>query len=246
MKQTLILLKKWEPSHSFSDKYGDKVRVVKIGDYNTEFCGGDHVSNTNELGLFKIVSEAGVGAGIRRIEAVTGSDAFRFMQNRVDLLDQVTNDLKVSQEKEVPHRVQELQSQLKDLQKTNESLQAKIAAQQANQVFDNVQTTKNGQLIAAEINVAGMGQLRQLADQWRQKALSDFLVLGTANGDKANLLVAVSDEKAKQVKAGDLIKAIAPAINGGGGGRPTLAQAGGKNPAGISQALKQANDYLNQ
>ena len=230
----------------FSDKYGDKVRVVKIGDYNTEFCGGDHVSNTNELGLFKIVSEAGVGAGIRRIEAVTGSDAFRFMQNRVDLLDQVTNDLKVSQEKEVPHRVQELQSQLKDLQKTNESLQAKIAAQQANQVFDNVQTTKNGQLIAAEINVAGMGQLRQLADQWRQKALSDFLVLGTANGDKANLLVAVSDEKAKQVKAGDLIKAIAPAINGGGGGRPTLAQAGGKNPAGISQALKQANDYLNQ
>ena len=229
----------------FSDKYGDKVRVVKIGDYNTEFCGGDHVNNTNELGLFKIVSEAGVGAGIRRIEAVTGSDAFQFMQKRVDLLDQVSNDLKVSQEKEVPHRIQELQSQLKDLQKTNESLQAKIASQQAGQVFDNVKETKNGGLIAAQVNVAGMSQLRQLADQWRQKGLSDFLVLGTANDDKANLLVAVSDEKAKQVKAGDLIKAIAPAINGGGGGRPTMAQAGGKNPAGIPQALEKAEEYLN-
>lgn len=229
----------------FSDKYGDKVRVVKIGDYNTEFCGGDHVNNTNELGLFKIVSEAGVGAGIRRIEAVTGSDAFQFMQKRVDLLDQVSNDLKVSQEKEVPHRIQELQSQLKDLQKTNESLQAKIASQQAGQVFDNIKETKNGGLIAAQVNVAGMGQLRQLADQWRQKGLSDFLVLGTANDDKANLLVAVSDEKAKQVKAGDLIKAIAPAINGGGGGRPTMAQAGGKNPAGIPQALEKAEEYLN-
>lgn len=229
----------------FSDKYGDKVRVVKIGDYNTEFCGGDHVNNTNELGLFKIVSEAGVGAGIRRIEAVTGSDAFQFMQKRVDLLDQVSNDLKVSQEKEVPHRIQELQSQLKDLQKTNENLQAKIASQQAGQVFDNIKETKNGGLIAAQVNVAGMGQLRQLADQWRQKGLSDFLVLGTANDDKANLLVAVSDEKAKQVKAGDLIKAIAPAINGGGGGRPTMAQAGGKNPAGIPQALEKAEEYLN-
>ncbi len=230
----------------FSDKYGDKVRVVKIGDYNTEFCGGDHVQNTNELGLFKIVSEAGVGAGIRRIEAVTGSDAFKFMQERTDLLDAVANELKVSQEKEVPHRVQELQTQLKDLEKDNANLQAKIAAQQASQVFDDVQDTKQGRLIAAELNVAGMGQLRQLADQWRAKGQSDFLVLATANGDKANLLVAVSDTKAKKVKAGDLIKAIAPAINGGGGGRPTLAQAGGKNPAGIKQALQQANDYLNQ
>ncbi|WP_251547192.1 alanine--tRNA ligase [Limosilactobacillus caecicola] len=229
----------------FSDKYGDKVRVVKIGDFNTEFCGGDHVKNTNELGLFKIVSEAGVGAGVRRIEAVTSSDAFKFLQDRVDLLNQVSGDLKISQEQEVPHRVQELQTQLKDLQKANEDLQAKIAAQQAGQVFDNVQDTKQGTLIAAEINVAGMGQLRQLADQWRQKNLSDILVLGTANGEKANLLVAVSDEKSQTIKAGDLIKAIAPAINGGGGGRPTLAQAGGKKPAGIQDALSQAVEYLN-
>ena len=230
----------------FSDKYGDKVRVVKIGDYNTEFCGGDHVKNTNELGLFKIVSEGGVGAGVRRIEAVTSSDAFNFLQDRDDLLNKVATDLKVAQIKEVPHQVEALQSDLKEAQKQSAALQAKIAAQQANNVFENVQKTANGSLIAAEVQVAGMGQLRQLADSWRAKSLSDVLVLGTANDGKANLLVAVSDDKVKDgLKAGDLIKAIAPAINGGGGGRPNLAQAGGKKPEGIQDALKQAADYLN-
>lgn len=231
----------------FSDKYGDKVRVVKIGDFNTEFCGGDHVKNTNELGLFKIVSEGGVGAGVRRIEAVTSSDAFKFLQDRDDLLTKSAASLKVAQIKEVPHQVETLQNELKEAQKQNESLQAKIAAQQANNVFENVQATKNGSLIAAEVQVAGMGQLRQLADAWRSKALSDVLVLATASDGKANLLVAVSDDKTKEgLKAGDLIKAIAPAINGGGGGRPNLAQAGGKNPAGIKEALSQAKDYLDK
>lgn len=231
----------------FSDKYGDKVRVVKIGDFNTEFCGGDHVKNTNELGLFKIVSEGGVGAGVRRIEAVTSSDAFKFLQDRDDLLTKSAASLKVAQIKEVPHQVETLQNELKEAQKQNESLQAKIAAQQANNVFENVQATKNGSLIAAEVQVAGMGQLRQLADTWRSKARSDVLVLATASDGKANLLVAVSDDKTKEgLKAGDLIKAIAPAINGGGGGRPNLAQAGGKNPAGIKEALSQAKDYLDK
>lgn len=231
----------------FSDKYGDKVRVVKIVDFNTEFCGGDHVKNTNELGLFKIVSEGGVGAGVRRIEAVTSSDAFKFLQDRDDLLTKSAASLKVAQIKEVPHQVETLQNELKEAQKQNESLQAKIAAQQANNVFENVQATKNGSLIAAEVQVAGMGQLRQLADAWRSKALSDVLVLATASDGKANLLVAVSDDKTKEgLKAGDLIKAIAPAINGGGGGRPNLAQAGGKNPAGIKEALSQAKGYLDK
>lgn len=231
----------------FSDKYGDKVRVVKIGDFNTEFCGGDHVKNTNELGLFKIVSEGGVGAGVRRIEAVTSSDAFKFLQDRDDLLTKSAASLKVAQIKEVPHQVETLQNELKEAQKQNESLQAKIAAQQANNVFENVQATKNGSLIAAEVQVAGMGQLRQLADTWRSKALSDVLVLATASDGKANLLVAVSDDKTKEgLRAGDLIKTIAPAINGGGGGRPNLAQAGGKNPAGIKDALDQAKNYLDK
>ena len=229
----------------FSDKYGDKVRVVKIGDYNTEFCGGDHVKNTNELGLFKIVSEGGVGAGVRRIEAVTSSDAYDFLQKRNAMLEEVAGDLKAAQIKEVPHQVANLQEELKQANKQVEAFQAKIAAQQANNVFDDVQETKKGKLIAAEVKVAGMGQLRQLADSWRAKGLSDVLVLGTANDGKANLLVAVSDGKVKAgLKAGDLIKAIASAIKGGGGGRPNLAQAGGKDPAGIPAALKLAKEYL--
>lgn len=231
----------------FSDKYGDKVRVVKIGDYNTEFCGGDHVKNTNELGLFKIVSEGGVGAGVRRIEAVTSSDAFKFLQDRDNLLTETADELKTAQIKEVPHQVAALQADLKEAQKKSAALEAKIAAQQANNVFENVQDTKQGRLIAAEVKVAGMGQLRQLADSWRAKQLSDVLVLGTANDGKANLLVAVSDDKVKAgLKAGDLIKSIAKAINGGGGGRPNLAQAGGKNPAGIQDALKLAKEYMDK
>ena len=228
----------------FSDKYGDTVRVVKIGDFNTEFCGGDHVKNTNELGLFKIVSEGGVGAGVRRIEAVTASDAFKFMQERLDLLDQAASEVKAVRVKDVPHRLTEIQADLKETKKANEALQAKVAAQQAGAVFDKVEATAKGSLIAAVVKVAGMGQLRQMADEWRQKNLSDVLVLGTAVDDKANLLVAVSDAKSKELKAGDLIKAIAPAINGGGGGRPTLAQAGGKNPAGLQTAIDQAKEWM--
>ena len=231
----------------FSNKYGKRVRVVKIGDFNTEFCGGDHVKNTNELGLFKIVSEGGVGAGIRRIEAVTASDAFAFMQDRVDWLDQVAADLKVSQQKDVPHQVSELSKQLKQTKKQVAALQSKIAAQQASDVFGDVQQTAKGTLIAAQVKVAGMGQLRELADQWRDKELSEVLVLATANGDKANMLVAVSDDGVKKgLKAGNIIKAIAPAINGGGGGRPNLAQAGGKKAAGIPTALKQAAELMNK
>lgn len=231
----------------FSEKYGDRVRVVKIGDYNTEFCGGDHVKNTNELGLFKIVSEGGVGAGIRRIEAVTASDAYQFMQKRVDLLTNVAADLKVAQLKEVPHRVSELSEQLKAANNKVESLEAKMAAQQAANVFSNVQQTAAGTLIAAAVKVAGMGQLRKLADEWRNKNLSDVLVLATPNGEKANMLVAVSDQGVKNgLKAGDIIKQLAPAINGGGGGRPTMAQAGGSNPAGIDEAIQQAAKILNK
>lgn len=231
----------------FSEKYGDVVRVVKIGDFNTEFCGGDHVKNTNEIGLFKIVSEAGVGAGVRRIEAVTASDAYQLLNQREELLTQTAAILKAPQIKEVPHKVEGLQDELKQLQRQNDSLQAKIAAQQAQDVFSNVQKTSKGTLIAEQVQVAGMDQMRQLADSWRAKQLSDVLVLATANDDKVNMLVAVSDDKIKAgVKAGDIIKAIAPAVGGGGGGRPNLAQAGGKKPAGIGQALKLAGQFLNE
>ena len=229
----------------FSEKYGDKVRVVKINDFNTEFCGGNHVRNTNEIGIFKIVSEAGVGAGVRRIEAVTAGDAYQLLHEREELLKQSAEVLKAPQVKELPRKIEALQMELKEVQRVNDSLQSKLTSQQATDVFSNIQETAKGTLVAEQVQVNGMDQLRQLADTWRSKSISDILVLAAVVGEKVNLIVGVSEDKVKEgLKAGEIIKAIAPAVGGGGGGRPNLAQAGGKNPAGIEQALSQAKEFL--
>ena len=230
----------------FSEKYGETVRVVKAGDYSMEFCGGNHVDNTNELGLFKIVSESGVGAGVRRIEAVTSKEAFEFLEQRNDLLQEAAAEMKVVQLKEVPRKVEAMQAQIKELEQQKEALEAKFASQQAKDVFKDVKEVNGHTLIAAQVKVSGMDQLRQLADQWKEQQLSDVLVLATAPAkDKVNLIVAVSDAKIKAgLKAGDLIKEIAPLVGGGGGGRPNLAQAGGKEPAGIQAALEKASAWL--
>lgn len=223
----------------FSEKYGDKVRVVSVGDFSVEFCGGTHVKNTREIGLFKIVSESGVGAGIRRIEAVTSKDAFKLLNDRNKELNQIAGGLKVNQLKDVPTRVVQLQDEIKALQQKQQTLEAKLAGQQAQNVFNDKKQAGKNTIITGIIKDAGMDQLRQLADTWRSKQLSDVLVLGTGSGQKANLIVAVTDDKVKSgLKAGDLIKAIASNIKGGGGGRPNMAQAGGKDPSGLDQAMK--------
>lgn len=231
----------------FGDKYGDTVRVVTIGDFNREFDGGTHPTNTAALGLFKITGESGIGAGIRRIEAVTSQEAYEYLTQQQDELAQAANTLKIDQVANVPAKVEQLQAELKASQKTVEGLQAKLAAQEAAGIFDHSEQAGAHTLIAKAVKVAGMNELRQLADQWRTKQASDVLVLATANEGKVSLLVAAS-EAANQagIKAGALIKAIAPAIGGGGGGRPDLAQAGGKNPAGIADALAQAKQVLAQ
>ena len=232
----------------FGDKYGDTVRVVKVGDYSMEFCGGTHVANTNEIGLFKIVSESGVGAGVRRIEAVTSEEAFEFLEERNQLLRQSADELKIVQIKEVPRKIEQLQEQVKLLEQQKQALEDKFASQQAGDIFKNVKEINGKTLIAGQVNVSGMSQLRQLADQWKEKQLSDVLVLATATADgKVNLITAISGDTVKEgYKAGDLIKAIAPKVGGGGGGRPDLAQAGGKKPEGIQEALKAAEDWLNK
>jgi len=230
----------------FSEKYGKVVRVVSAGDFVTEFCGGHHVKNTNEIGLFKITSESGVGAGVRRIEAVTSGAAYKYLNDHNNILNTVAADLKVTQIDDVEPKVQALQAQVKELQQKQAALEGKLAGQQAGAVFDHVATAGNYSLISGTVQVSKMDQLRALADTWREKALSDVLVLGAEVNGKANLIVAVSADKQKQVKAGDLIKAISPKINGGGGGRPNLAQAGGKNPAGLPDAMTAANDWLTE
>lgn len=229
----------------FDNKYGDKVRVVSAGDFSVEFCGGNHVKNTNELGLFKITSESGVGAGVRRIEAVTSGDAFKYLNNEENILKQIAINTKTNKLEEVPNRINQLQEEIKELQQKQETLETKIANQQADSVFENVQNAGNLKVITGVLKVSGMGQLRQLADTWRNKNLSDVLVLGTSINGKANLIVAVSDDQVKAgIKAGDLIKAISSEINGGGGGRPNLAQAGGSNPEGLAKAMDAAIEWL--
>ncbi|TPR18546.1 alanine--tRNA ligase [Apilactobacillus timberlakei] len=229
----------------FDNKYGDKVRVVSAGDFSVEFCGGNHVKNTNELGLFKITSESGVGAGVRRIEAVTSGDAFKYLNNEENILKQIAINTKTNKLEEVPNRINQLQEEIKELQQKQETLETKMANQQADSVFENVQNAGNLKVITGVLKVSGMGQLRQLADTWRNKNLSDVLVLGTSIKGKANLIVAVSDDQVKAgIKAGDLIKAISSEINGGGGGRPNLAQAGGSNPEGLAKAMDAAIEWL--
>ncbi|MCH4171842.1 MAG: alanine--tRNA ligase [Lactobacillus sp.] len=229
----------------FSEKYGDVVRVVNVGDWSIELCGGTHVNNTSEIGLFKIQSESAVGAGVRRIEAVTSQAAFEYLSKQQALLQQTAQSLKVVKTDEVVDKVAQLKDQVRDLTKANDRLKAKFAQEQVSDIFTNVQSAGDYSIITGQLQVDGMNALRQLADQWKQKQASDVLVLGTAQGDKVSLIVAVAAATVKKgIKAGDLIKAIAPMVNGGGGGRPDMAQAGGKKPAGLPDALKQAVTWL--
>ncbi|CAM4377152.1 alanine--tRNA ligase [Weissella hellenica] len=229
----------------FTEKYGETVRVVSIGDYNVEFDGGTHADSTAALGMFKIVSEQGTGAGVRRIEAVTGAGAMRLFKLHDEWLNDVATQVKAPQLSEINDKVVGLQTALKDAERQVASLEQKLANQAANDAFAKPQQVNNYTLIATEMAVESMDVLRSTADNWKQSTPSDVLVLAANLGEKVNLLVAVSPQAIKQgIKAGELVKTIAPAIGGGGGGRPDMAQAGGKNPAGITDAFKAATEWL--
>ncbi|AGY81454.1 MULTISPECIES: alanine--tRNA ligase [Carnobacterium] len=231
----------------FGEKYGDKVRVVNVGDYSIELCGGVHVGNTSEIGIFKITSESGIGAGVRRIEAVTSEAAYKLVQTEQKQLNEVAALVKAQQTQDVITKVQQLQNELKEIQKENESLQAKLANDQAGDIFKDVKEVNGITVVAAKVDVKDMNQLRQLADQWKQQAVSNVLALGFAKDGKVNLLTAIDAETIKKgFKAGDLIKTIAPLVGGGGGGRPDMAQAGGKNPAGLPEALEKVSEWIKE
>ena len=230
----------------FGEKYGHDVRVVKIADYSLELCGGNHVKNTEDIGAFKILSESGIGAGTRRIEAVTSKEAYEAFKKEESLLQGTASLVKSPQLKNVPDKVAALQEQLRLLQKENTQLQQKMANAQSGEIFSKIKNISGVTLIAEKVQVKDMNQLRQLADQWKQKKASQVLVLASGQEEKANLLVAVSKELQEKIQAGFLIKAIAPFVKGGGGGRADLAQAGGKDPAGIETALQKAEEYISE
>ena len=229
----------------FGEKYGDIVRVVSIDDYSIELCGGTHVKNTADIGLFKITTESGIGAGVRRIVARTSEGAINWVEERLDILSETAQLTKAQTIERVTERIKNLYDELQTLRRENESLNAKLANVQAGDIFGNVQTVGDYTLIAEKVDAKDMDQLRQMADKWKESQPSDVLVLALANEGKVNMLAAVTDSAVGTgLKAGDLIKEIAPFVGGGGGGRPDMAQAGGKDPAGLDDAMKAAKKWL--
>ncbi|MGT2915556.1 alanine--tRNA ligase [Streptococcus dysgalactiae] len=218
----------------FGEKYGKTVRVVQIGDYSVELCGGTHLSNTSEIGLFKILKEEGIGSGTRRILAVTGQQAFESFRKQEDALKEIAHTLKAPQIDQVPAKVVSLSEQLRDLQKENAELKEKAAAAQAGDVFKEVKEVNGLRYIASQVSVSDAGALRTFADNWKQKDYSEVLVLVAAIGEKVNVLVA---SKSKEVHAGNMIKTLAPIVSGRGGGKPDMAMAGGSDASKISDLI---------
>ncbi|MFK7694246.1 alanine--tRNA ligase [Paenibacillus sp. HJGM_3] len=228
----------------FGEKYGDVVRVVQVGDYSIELCGGCHVRNTAEIGLFKLVSESGIGSGVRRIEAVTGRGAYMYMEQQLGLLKEAAGLLKAGIA-DVPKRVESLQQQLRELGRENESLRGKLSAVEAGSLTDRAKTVGGVTLLAAQVNAADMDSLRLIVDQAKAKLGSAVIVLGAVSDDKVNLVAAVTpDLVAKGHHAGKLVKEAAAVCGGGGGGRPDMAQAGGKDPSKLGAALETVERML--
>lgn len=225
----------------FGEKYGKNVRVVKIGDYSVELCGGTHTATTSEIGLFKIIKEEGIGSGVRRIVAVTGQKAYEAFKDAENTLNEVAAVVKAPQAAQVVPKVTAMHEELKAAQKENDALAGKLAASQSDEVFKNVLQAAGKSYIASEVTVPDVNGLRNLADIWKQKELSDVLVLVAKIGEKVSLLVA---SKTAEVKAGNLIKELAPYIDGRGGGKPDMAMAGGSKAAGIPELIENVGSKL--
>lgn len=229
----------------FNEKYGDTVRVVCMGDFSKEFCGGTHVSNTGLINSFKIVSESGVAAGVRRIEALTGNGVFAYYKD----IEKKYNDI-CKAAKATPANVEEkiahMQAEIKSLNSEIDSLKNKAANEALGDVLNQAEDVNGVKFLAVKLNDVDMNELRNLSDDLKSKIGSGVVVLASAMGsDKVNLIVTATDDIVKAgVHAGNIIKSAAPCVGGGGGGRPNMAQAGGKNPAGIEKAFETAKETL--
>ncbi|CQR46930.1 Alanine--tRNA ligase [Paraliobacillus sp. PM-2] len=228
----------------FGEKYGDVVRVVSIGDYSLELCGGCHVRNTSEIGLFKITTESGIGAGTRRIEAATAKNAYQFVNQQQAILSESAQLLKVSQDK-VPTRINDLFIEMKELQKEKEKLNQKLSNLEVASILDKVEEVNDVAVLIEKVDVSDMDQLRGMVDDLKQKIASGIILLAAVNNGKVQLAAGVSKDLIdKGYHAGKLIKETATRCGGGGGGRPDMAQAGGKNPEKVQEALEYAKTYI--
>lgn len=228
----------------FGEKYDQEVRVVSMGDFSKELCGGTHVSNTGSIMLFKIISESGIAAGVRRIEALTGNGVLEYYKKQEETLNAAAKALKASPS-EITDKISHLQGEIKALQSENESLKSKLAQGALGNVMDKVVEVKGVKLLAAKVEGVDMNGLRDLGDQLKEKLGEGVVVLAAVNGGKVNLLAMATDAAQKAgAHAGNLIKATAAIVGGGGGGRPNMAQAGGKNPEKAQEAIDSVQNLL--
>jgi len=228
----------------FGEKYGDIVRVVNMGDYSIEFCGGTHVGNTGEIGAFKILSESGVAAGVRRIEALTSKGLIRYYSELETKLHEAAKLLKATPEN-LAEKIVHLQAENKELHSEVESLKSKLAKDAMGDVMDQIEEVSGVKVLAVSVEDMDMNGLRDLGDQLKEKLGDGVVVIASKAGDKVSLMATATDGAMKKgAHAGNLIKAIASCVGGGGGGRPNMAQAGGKNPAGIPDALAKVKEVL--
>ena len=228
----------------FGEKYGETVRVVSMGDFSKEFCGGTHVKNTSEIAAFKIISENGVAAGVRRIEALTGDNVFAYYRNLEKELLEAAKAAKATPAT-LTEKIEHMQAEIKALTSENESLKSKAAKEALGDVMDQIVEVKGVKLLASAVDGVDMNGLRDLGDQLKEQLGEGVIVLASSCEGKVNLIVMATDAAMKQgAHAGNLIKSIAGKDGGGGGGRPNMAQAGGKNPAGILEAIAEAKTAL--
>ncbi|MBU6375477.1 MAG: hypothetical protein KGQ59_05735, partial [Bdellovibrionales bacterium] len=234
----------------FGEKYGDLVRVVRVGDFSTELCGGTHVDHSSDIHLFKIQSESGIAAGVRRIIAVTSKGAFEFLRKRNNELAAVAEKLKAASTDEILSRIDSAVLRERELKKTIEQFQAKSAAAEVDQMLMSAEVMPGARFVASVCapEKDAMKRLRDLSDTIKQKAPDSIIVLGMKDPDieKASLIVAIGPQAPKKISANDLLKGITAHIDGKGGGKPDFAQAGGTKPAGLQAALKQASDLVRQ
>ena len=228
----------------FGEKYRDEVRVVSMGDFSVELCGGTHVANTSAITLFKIISEAGVAAGVRRIEALTGNNVLEYYRGLENQLHTVAKALKTTPA-EITDKIAHLQKELKELHSENESLKSKMAQESLGNVMDQVVEVKGVKVLASAVEGVDMNGLRDLGDQLKEKLGEGVVVLASAKDGKVSLLAMATQEAMNRgVHAGNLIKAAAAIVGGGGGGRPNMAQAGGKNPEKIGEAISKVQELV--
>ncbi len=227
----------------FEEKYGDRVRVVSLADFSKELCGGTHVQHTGDIGFFKIVSEASVAAGVRRVEAMTGEGALDSVQQMARALEETARLLKDSPQN-ITLRIEKLLAQQKELEKEVERLKGKLASQTAADAEADVREVNGVKVLARRVEADNPGALRDLVDRFRDRLQSGVVVLGCVSGAKALLIAGVTRDIQDRFHAGNIIKQLAPVVGGGGGGKPDLAQAGGSQPENLDQALAQAYEVI--